>query len=155
MNISAVGPVGAGVSVYAASPYLNGVVRTPDAVTAAQAAAASSAAAAVAKDAAVAAAAQAQAAAIAAPVTPFANPAIAQIAQQTGVTAALATPAPAASPTDSVLKGDSGTLIQSYGAVALIEPRLLFPPIYTQPAVPAIPPVAPVVKVGRAYIRAY
>lgn len=152
-GVGAIGPVGGGGAVYALSPYLNGVVRTADAVVATQAAAAADAARAAQSAAAATAAASAQSAAIAAPVAPFANPAIADIAQQTAVTATLATPtapAPAPpSPTDTVLHGDSGTLVQAYGAVALIEPPLALAPLYTQPVAPAIPPVAPVTRAAR------
>jgi hypothetical protein len=133
MAVSAVGPVGPGSTVYAVSPHLNGAVRTRDAVTAAQA--------------------SVRVVAIAAQVAPFANPAITQIAQKTAIATAIA--APPQAPTDSVLKGDSGTLVQAYGAVALIEPPLAVAANYAQPVTPAIPPVAPVIRIGRAYTRVY
>jgi hypothetical protein len=62
--------------------------------------------------------------------------------------AAIAVPAPP-SPADTVLRGDGGLLVQSYGAVALSEQPLALAPLYTQPVVPAIPPVAPVTRIGR------
>ena len=153
MSVGAVGPVGGSGSVYAVSPYLNGVTRASDAVTAAETVTVAAAATAALQLQASAAASHAQAAAIAAPVTPFANPAIAQIAQKTDVSGALAASAPV--PADAVLQGDSGLLVQSYGAVALIEPPLALAQIYTQPVVPAIPPVAPVTRIARTELRAY
>lgn len=154
MNVAAIGPVGGSGSVYALSPYLNGVTRTPDAVTAAQTVASTSAATAALKLEASAAATRAQTAAIAAPLTPFANPAITDIAQHTSVSDAIAAKQ-ATTPANTVLHGDSGLLIQAYGAVALIEPPLALAQIYTQPAVPVIPPVAPVTRIERARINTY
>lgn len=134
MNVGGIGPVGGSATVYSvSSPYLNGVVRQSDAVTAANAQVAVAAAATLATQ--NAAAARAQAALTATPAAPFDNPAIAQIAQQTAVV--------------SSLSGDAGTLVQAYGAVALIEPPLALAPIYAQPIVPAVPPVAPVTRTAR------
>ena len=184
MNVGAIGPVGGGgAAVYALSPFLNGVRRTSDVATAAVAQLDAAAAATRATQAAVAARAQAAATTPAAP--PFANPAIAQIAQNAalsttvtpsvttapanatpaatapvvatpvaataGVTASNATAAAAVppSPTASVLYGDSGEMVQAYGAVALIEPPLAFAPIYVRPAVAAIPPVVPASRIPR------
>jgi hypothetical protein len=64
-----------------------------------------------------------------------------------------ASPAPT-SPVDAVLYGDSGTLVQSYGAVALLEAPLAFAPVYLQPLVPAVPPVAPVTRTARVDVAA-
>lgn len=63
------------------------------------------------------------------------------VAAAAGVTASSATAAPAAppSPTASVLYGDSGEMVQAYGAVALIEPPLAFAPIYVRPLSPPSP----------------
>jgi hypothetical protein len=140
-GIGAVGPVGGGGAVYALSPYLNGVVRTPDAVAAAEAATAATAApaaavASVADTNAAAAAARAVEIAGSAPAVPFANPAIDDIAAETTVNASL--------------QGDAGLLVQSYGAVALAAGPLAPAPVYIQPLTPAIPPVAPVVRSARA-----
>jgi hypothetical protein len=53
------------------------------------------------------------------------------------------------SPTDQVLHGDSGLLIQSFGAVALIAGAQTLPSVFTQPVTPAIPPTALVTSVPR------
>lgn len=139
-GIGAVGPVGGGGAVYALSPYLNGVVRTPDAVAAVDAASPAAVAPAatvtsVADTNAAAAAARALENASTAPAVPFANPAIDEIAAETSVNASL--------------QGDAGLLVQSYGAVALAGAPLALAPVYTQPIAPAIPPVAPVTRVAR------
>lgn len=153
MTVSPIGPVGSGLSpVYAAlSPYLNGVVRTSDAAAAAAQQAAAAASSAVAAAAATAARAQATATVTAAP--PFLNPAITAIAGQSVLGPA---PAPSAqpasappSPTDSVAYGDSGLLVQSYGAVALLTGPLAAAAVYGLPRAPAIPPVAPVAAYPR------
>ncbi len=134
MNVGAVGAVSQGGAVYALSPFLSGTVRTSDAAAA-------------------------DATAVAAPTSPFLNPAIADIAVRATVvtsvagTAVVATPA-ATAPTQSTspiasLQGDSGLLIQSYGAVALIVAPLTLAPLFTQPAPLAIPPVAPVPAIQR------
>jgi hypothetical protein len=137
MNVGAIGAItGGGGAVYALSPYLNGVVRTSDAVAAAQAATASAAAA-------KAQATLAPAAATGAPTTavenaqsaaPFANPAISEIAQQNAIAASLG--------------GDAGFLVQSYGAVALAYGPQALAQVYIQPLTPVIPPVAPVPRVA-------
>jgi len=113
MNISAIGPVGGGGSVYALSPFLNGVRRKPDAASAA-------------------AALQAVATATTTPVAPFANPAIAQIAQQAAITV-------------------ENTLAQSYVAAALLAPAasLPFAPTYVQPVTSAIPPIVTVTRTAK------
>jgi hypothetical protein len=54
------------------------------------------------------------------------------------------------SPTDPVLYGDSGLLIQAYGAVALLSGPLAIAPVYARPALPAISPVEPLSKYPRA-----
>ena len=51
---------------------------------------------------------------------------------------------PPPSATDSVAYGDSGLLVQSYGAVALLSGPLAFASVYGLPPTPAVPPVAPV-----------
>jgi hypothetical protein len=138
-GVGAVGAVGGGGAVYALSPYLNGVVRTSDAVAAEQAAAPAAPAATVTSVAdtnAAAAAARALEIANTAPAAPFANPAIDDIAAETSVNASL--------------QGDAGLLVQSYGAVALATSPLALPPVYTQPVTPAIPPVAPPARIARA-----
>jgi len=56
---------------------------------------------------------------------------------------------PPASPADSVLHGDSGLLIQSYGAVALAASPLAVAALYGLPPKPAIPAVAPVTATPR------
>jgi hypothetical protein len=147
MNVGAVGPVGSGApSVYAAlSPYLNGVRRTSDAAAAAQVRASAAAASAARTAAALAARAQAAATVPAAP--PFLNPAIPVIAVRTTIVNAVA-PAPP-SPTDSVLHGDAGMLVQAYGAVALLAAPLAIASAYGLPATPAIPAVTPVTAPAR------
>jgi hypothetical protein len=151
MNVGAVGAVSQGGAVYALSPFLSGTVRTSDAAAAAATAAPIATA--------VTRAQPADATAVAAPTSPFLNPAIADIAVRATVvtsvagTAVVATPA-ATAPTQSTspiasLQGDSGLLIQSYGAVALIVAPLTLAPLFTQPAPLAIPPVAPVPAIQR------
>jgi hypothetical protein len=60
-------------------------------------------------------------------------------------------------PTDAVLYGDSGFLIQAYGAVALLTgPVALTPVVYglpTAPAIPAVAPITPVRPVGPRMLR--
>lgn len=59
-------------------------------------------------------------------------------------------PAPAQpSPTNQVLFGDSGTLIQSYGAVALIAGSQPLASVFAQPVTPLVAPVALVTSVPR------
>jgi hypothetical protein len=136
-GVGAIDSVGGGGAVYALSPYLNGVVRSPDAVTAAAAVDAVTAATTTSSVAATNAAAVAASAAANPPssATPFANPAIDDIAQQTSINASL--------------QGDAGLLVQSYGAVALLAGPLVYAAVYTPPVVPAIPPPAPVAPVAR------
>jgi hypothetical protein len=123
MNVGAVGAVTSGSTVYAAlSPYLNGVRRTSDAAAADWSCAAAT-------QTAIAARSVAAAAATAAP--PFISPAISEIAQRIALgealvstsavtpNALLGAPLPPTA-TNTVLHGDAGTLIQSYGAVALL-----------------------------------
>jgi hypothetical protein len=64
---------------------------------------------------------------------PFLNPAIAQIAARAAV-----------SPTDQVLHGDAGLLVQSYGAVALLTGPVAAAAAYGLPLAPAVPAVAPI-----------
>jgi len=88
----------------------------------------------------------------AAPVAPFANPAIVRIAENVAFAALQAgttvVPTAASSPASpsAVLSGDTGLLVQSYGAVALVEAPLALPPVYAQRALPAIPKVDPVMR---------
>ncbi len=153
MSVNAVGPVTSGAApVYAAlSPFLNGVRRTSDAAAAAQLQAAADAKSAAATAAAVAARAEAAATVTAAP--PFLNPAITEIADQTALgetlTAPVATTPDAQPPADSVLQGDSGLLVQSYGAVALLTGPVALASVYGVPAAPAVPAVAPVAAAPR------
>jgi hypothetical protein len=117
-----------GDSVYAALiPYLNGLQRTSDTVAAEQ---------------------PKPAAPRAADAPPFQNPAIGEISARAAVARVLAVsaaPQPI-SPTDFVLYGDSGLLIQSYGAVALFAGPLAIAPLYHRspaPAIVAVPPITP------------
>jgi hypothetical protein len=125
MMIGAVGAVNSteeSADVYAAlSPYLNGITRTSDADVAAQ----KIEAAVIAAHTAAIADRAARAQPATPPKVPFANPAI-------------------VSARDSVLFGDSGLLIQSYGAVALTVAPLVLAPLFVQPMPPEIPPVPPV-----------
>jgi hypothetical protein len=171
-NVGSVGAIGTSAvgSIHAAfSPFLNGVRRTSDAAAAAALQATVAAKSAAATAAAVAARASAAATVAAAP--PFLNPAITEIADQTALgetlTSPVATtpdaqPAPVAaqppvlptaqppvSATDSVLHGDSGTLVQSYGAVALLAGPVALTALYGLPQAPAIPAVAAVPAIPR------
>lgn len=140
MTVGAVGAIASGSgSVYAAlSPYLNGVQRPSDAVVAAQLQ--ESAAAAYAAEAAAAAAARATA-----PVAPsFLNPAIAEIAARASVTSVVS------APTDPVLYGDSGLVIQSWGALALLVSPLHIVVPYGGPVKPAVSPIEPLTEYPRA-----
>jgi hypothetical protein len=177
MTVGAIGPVRSGQSVYVAlSPYLNGVVRTSDAARAAQVNVAAQTTSAAAAQAAIAAQGTATAAAVAAP--PFANPAITAIGQRIALGQALTsttsitpdallaaksldgtptnplntvdtTPAPL-SATNSVLTGDAGLLIQSYGAVALLTgPAALQASAFAQAATSLVPAPAAVTAPAR------
>jgi len=78
----------------------------------------------------------------------------AEAAATTGTTTTAATPndqtaVPPQSPTDSVAYGDSGLLVQSYGAVALLYGPLALTPAYGLPATPAVTAVAPVAAYPR------
>ena len=53
------------------------------------------------------------------------------------------------SPTDTVLHGDSGEVIQAYGAVALLTGPVALTALYGLPQGPAVPPVAPVTTLPR------
>jgi hypothetical protein len=178
MNVGAVSAIGSGTpSVYALlSPYLNGVVRTSNAAAAAQLQASAAATSAAATQTAIAARAALAASTTAAP--PFANPAITAIGQRialgqsliplsavtpnallaplsqpalpaTADTPLLNAPPPVQSPTNQVLFGDSGTLIQAYGAVALATGVLSLPSVFAQPITPIIPPAARVASTPR------
>jgi hypothetical protein len=162
MNVGAVGAIGGGTpSVYELlSPYLNGVIRTSNAAAAAQLQAAAAATSAAATQAAIAARAAATASTTAAP--PFANPAITAIGERIALGESLVPPSAVTpdallgapsfqqpSPADQVLHGDSGTLIQSYGAVALATGVLTPPPVFAQPVTPVIPPASLVTRVPR------
>jgi len=156
-GISPIGPVTSGTApVYAAlSPYLNGARRTSTAAAAVQAEASAASASAAATAAAVAARSEAEVTVIAAP--PFLNPAITTIATQTALGEVLTPPVavtpnaqpatpvapPATTPADAFY-GDSGLLVQSYGAVALLTGPQAAAGIYGLAAAPAVAPVAPV-----------
>jgi hypothetical protein len=122
MNVGAVGGLGSGTaSVYAAlSPFLNGVRRTANDANAAPIQAT---------------AAPTSAAATVATAPPFLNPAITQIATLTAL--------------GETLHGDGGTLVQSYGAVALLAGPLALTSIVGLPTTPAVPAVAPVTAIPR------
>jgi hypothetical protein len=146
MNVGAVGAVAGGIApVYAAlSPYLNGVQRLSNAAVAAQLSAAATSAAATA----AAVAAPPAAASTGAVEPPFLNPAIAEIAARMTLAEVLTAPVaitplapPPASATDPVLYGDSGLLIQSYGAVALLTGPLNAASVYGLPVAPAVPAI--------------
>lgn len=160
MNVGAVGAIGNGTApIYATlSPFLNGVRRTSNAAAAAQLQANAAAAGAAATASAVAARAQAAATVVAAP--PFLNPAITEIANLTALGETLAPPVATTpnaqlgapqftSPTNSVLHGDGGTLVQSYGAVALASGPLALASIYGLRGTAAVPAVAPVTALPR------
>ena len=176
--VSAVGSGGAPVYA-ALSPYLNGVVRTADAAAAAQLQATAASTSAAAAQAAIAARGAAAAALTAAPpfanpaitaigerialgesltppaaVTPNAllgAPALTATATTSTPPLSTTTPATPQQPsaTDQVLHGDSGMLIQAYGAVALLVGAQALPPVYAQPIAPVIPPVARVTSIPR------
>jgi hypothetical protein len=142
------------------SPYLNGVVRTSSAAAAAQLLSTAAAASAAAAQAAIAARGTAAAAVTAAP--PFANPAITAIGERIALGQALVPPSAVTpnalpgtsspvtpSPTDEVLHGDSGTLIQSYGAVALVAGLQTPPTALAQPVTPSVPATALVTAIPR------
>ena len=132
MTIGAVGAIASGGSVYAAlSPYLNGVQRTSDAEAAGQA-----------QERVATIDAQATAPAVVSrettPIAPsFLNPAIGDIAARASVTAVTA------SPTDPVLYGESGLVIQSWSAVALLVNPLNIFIAYGKPVAPAVSPIEP------------
>jgi hypothetical protein len=135
VTIGAVDAVASGGgSVHAAlSPYLNGLQRTSDTVAVEQ---------------------PKPAAPRAADAPPFLNPAIGEIAARAAVARVLAVsaaPQPI-SPTNFVLYGDSGLLIQSYGAIALFAGPLAIAPVYHRspaPAIAAVPPVTPYPRIDR------
>jgi len=129
MNVGAVGAIASGGgSVYAAlSPYLNGVQRPSDTAIPVQPDASAVTASVAADD-----AARATAASAAPPGAPFLNPAIAEIAARAWFAGL------PSSATDPVLYGDSGLLIQSYGAVALLTGPLVVVPAYRRPVSPAV-----------------
>jgi len=142
MNVGAV--ASGGELAYAAlTPHLNGVQRTSDEVAAEQLKTAAANADATVTG-------RAPASSIAAAAPPFLNPAIWDIAARAALAPVLAV-SPAAqsvSPTDFVLYGDSGLLIQSYGAIALFAGPLAIGPVYHRspapaPAIAAVPPLAP------------
>jgi hypothetical protein len=139
-----VGAIGAsphsGWLAYAAlSPYLNGVHRTSDAIAAAQ----TQAAPAIAQ---LAGAEPAPASSIFATAPPFLNPAIGHIAARAALAPqfVVSVAQPDVAPTDAVLYGDSGFLIQAYGAVALLTGPVALTPVYGLPTAPEIPAVAPI-----------
>ena len=155
MNVGAISPVSGGGAAYAPSPYLNGVTRTSDAAFAAQTGAIARVTPAPTPQPAVTLTPTATGTAL--PAAPFDNPAITQIAARVAVSFTPAgtaiAPTSASVAADNLagasLQGDSGLLIQSYGAVALIEAPLALAPLYVQPTPRVIPPVAPVRAVAR------
>lgn len=149
MNVGAVGAIGGGTApVYAAlSPFLNGVRRTSNAAAAAQLQANAAATSAAATAAAVAARAQAAATVTAAP--PFLNPAITEIATLTSLGETLTPPALVTPNAQAPLDGDAGTLVQSYGAVALLTGPIALTSIYGLPATPPVSAVASVTAAPR------
>jgi len=141
MNVGAVGAVGHGGAVYALSPYLSGTVRTPDAGAASERTTAAATATVVVTNTTT------TAEATAPPPAPYLNPAISDIAARAAITPAAGTAIVA------TLSGDSGLLIQSYGAVALVAAPLALAPIATPPAPLAIPPVAAIPATQRPSLR--
>lgn len=140
MNVGTVAS-GGGLSYVAMTPYLNGVQRTSDELAAEQLKIAAANADATVTG-------RASASSIVAATPPFLNPAIWDIAARAALAPVLAvSPAPhSVSPTDFVLYGDSGLLIQSYGAIALFAGPLAIAPVYHRspaPAIAAVPPLAP------------
>ena len=157
MNVGAIRPLSGGGAAYALSPYLNGVTRTSDAAVAAQTGGVARVTPAPTPQPTVTLTLTPAATGATLQTAPFDNPAIAQIAARVAVSFTAAGPAIAPT-TPSVaaenlagasLQGDSGLLVQSYGAVALIEAPLALAPLYVQPTRSAIPPVAPVSPVAR------
>jgi hypothetical protein len=152
MNVGAIGAVHAGVGDVARA------LDTPPAVTSAPVLTASAPVATP----------VATMVAATAPAAPFANPAIVRIAEnvafaalQAGTAVVLAASSSSSSSSSSsaspnaVLSGDSGLLVQSYGAVALIEAPLALPPVYAQLASPAIQKVDPILRpAGARPVRA-
>jgi hypothetical protein len=152
VNVGAIGPVAHGgwLAYTALSPYLNGVQRIPDAAAEPLKAATASASVAVAENA------PTSSSVVAAP--PFLNPAIGHIAARAALAPVfIVSAAPQdVSPTDAVLYGDSGFLIQAYGAVALLTGPVALTPVYglpTAPAIPAVAPITPVRPVGPRMLR--
>jgi hypothetical protein len=74
---------------------------------------------------------------------PFLNPAMANIATMAIVNPNSVAPPPPA-PTDPVLYGDSGFLIQAYGAVALLYGPQNLEPVFGLPPPPPIPAIEPI-----------
>lgn len=160
MSVSGVGAIGgisSGSNVYALlSPYLNGVVRTSAAATAARIDATAQTTNSAVAQAAIAAEGNATATATALP--PFANPAITSIGQRIalgqalGTTIAVTPDAQIGSTLDSlgVLTGDSGLLVQSYGAVALLAGVQANASVFAQAAAtPLVTPPAIVAAIPR------
>jgi hypothetical protein len=79
---------------------------------------------------------------------PFLNPAIGHIAARAAQAPEFAVSAarPDVVPTDAVLYGDSGFLIQAYAAVALLTGPVALTPAYGLPSAPAIPAVSPIMS---------
>jgi hypothetical protein len=63
--------------------------------------------------------------------------------------------APAVLPPDTTLSGDAGTIVQEYGAVALVSGFAPLAAIYTAQAQPLVPSVEPVLPVGFRRIDTY
>jgi hypothetical protein len=141
MNVGTIDAVSHGgwLTYAALSPYLNGIQRTSDAVAAEQLKTAPASSA-------VAIAERAPTPANVAAAPPFLNPAIGNIAARVALAPLFVVSAarPDVSPTDAVLYGDSGFLIQAYGAVALLTGPVALTAAYGLPTAPAIPAVAPI-----------
>jgi hypothetical protein len=86
------------------------------------------------------------------PVNPYASGPIAIAGTPATVAPQRATPV---GQPDATLSGDGGTLVQEYGAVALVQGFQPLTAIPTAPAQPAVPSVDPVLPVGYRRIDTY
>ena len=140
-SIGAIEAVTNGETVYAAlSPYLDGAVRTSDATALAHADAVAQAPDVNVTQTVI--VANGDSAPVATVVPPFANPAIAAIGERLAISEALA--ATTSIPTNVTVNAASepSSIVQSYGAVALLAGVQAAPPVYGLPAIPVIAPVA-------------
>ncbi len=71
------------------------------------------------------------------------------------VAAPVASPANNPATPTSQLTGDAGALVQSYGAAALANALIAYPPILIAQPKPAVSPVAPVLPAGFTAIDTY